>query len=407
MTDWWLSVGGRQETLNAVDPHERQRAGGVSGLVVPPPRSAAYVCVELGEFPPAATCRIYPLISLARRVRELEDAPSNIEGVQALQVPADADDEVRELTEALLRYSQRLAHFLERERQFTRDASHELRSPLTVIRMAASILLEEPDLGEAKRRTTQRIQRACFDMEELTEAFLLLARESETGLPVEAIYVNDIVSEELERAKSLVTDKPVAATVRGTHRLFLDAPEKVLSILLGNLLRNAFPTPMRVRWSWRSVRARSASATRASEWRREDRRNVSPLRARRRQSAKRPRRRPHDRAAAIRWLRLADQYRERARRGHHRDDRISQLPIPLSQKTLGRSCGPTLPCWEISLGKPRHWRNHHDELRQRALAAVLLGIAREHIEHGATRQREVLYLDGHHRFVPAGVTYTS
>jgi len=183
---------------------------------------------------------VSPLIALARRVRELEDAPSNVEGVQALQVPADADDEVRELTEALLRYSQRLAHFLERERQFTRDASHELRSPLTVIRMAAGILLEEPDLGEAKRRTTQRIQRACFDMEELTEAFLLLARESETGLPVEAVCVNDIVMEEVERAKLLVTDKPVAATVRATHRLFVDAPEKVLSILLGNLLRNAF-----------------------------------------------------------------------------------------------------------------------------------------------------------------------
>jgi signal transduction histidine kinase len=183
---------------------------------------------------------VSPLISLARKVRELEDAPSNVQGVQSLQVPADADDEVRELTEALLRYSQRLAHLHERERQFTRDASHELRSPLTVIRMAASILLEDPDLGEAKRRTAQRIQRACFDMEELTDAFLLLARESETGLPVEAICVNDIVGEEVERAKLLVADKPISAAVHGTHRLFLDAPEKVLSILLGNLLRNAF-----------------------------------------------------------------------------------------------------------------------------------------------------------------------
>jgi signal transduction histidine kinase len=180
------------------------------------------------------------MIALARKVRELEDAPSNIEGVQSLQVPEDADDEVRELTEALLRYSQRLAHFLERERQFTRDASHELRSPLTVIRMAASILLEDTGLSESGRRTAQRIQRACHDMEELTNAFLLLARESETGLPVEAICVNDLILEEVERARLLATDKPVTAEVRSTHRLFLDAPEKVLSILLGNLLRNAF-----------------------------------------------------------------------------------------------------------------------------------------------------------------------
>ena len=183
---------------------------------------------------------VSPMIALARKVRELDDAPANIEGVQFLQVPQDADDEVRELTEALLRYSQRLAHFLERERQFTRDASHELRSPLTVIRMAASILLEDPELGESKRRTAQRIQRACYDMEELTNAFLLLARESETGLPMEAICVNDLILEEVERAKLLTAEKPVTSEVRSTHRVFLDAPEKVLSILLGNLIRNAF-----------------------------------------------------------------------------------------------------------------------------------------------------------------------
>jgi signal transduction histidine kinase len=183
---------------------------------------------------------VSPMIALARRVRELEASPSDTSPVQALEVPADADEEVRELTDALLRYSKRLALFLERERQFTRDASHELRSPLTVIRMAASILLEDPDLRESTRRTAQRIQRACHDMEELTHAFLLLARESETGLPVEALCVNDVVADEVERARLLAADKPVTAEIRATHRLYLDAPEKVLSILLGNLLRNAF-----------------------------------------------------------------------------------------------------------------------------------------------------------------------
>ena len=169
---------------------------------------------------------VSPMITLARKVRELEDAPSNVNGLDSLQVPADADDEVRELTEALLRYSQRLAHFLERERQFTRDASHELRSPLTVIRMAASILLEDPDASDARRRTAQRIQRACHDMEELTNAFLLLARETETGLPVEAVCLNDLVADEVERARLLAGDKPVTAEVRGAHRVFWMHPKK-------------------------------------------------------------------------------------------------------------------------------------------------------------------------------------
>jgi signal transduction histidine kinase len=183
---------------------------------------------------------VSPVIALARKVRELDAGQANTESVQTLQVPEDADEEVRELTDALLRYSQRLARFLERERQFTRDASHELRSPLTVIRMAASILLADPELSESSRRTAQRIQRAAHDMEELTNAFLLLARESETGLPVEAVCLNDLIADEVERARALAADKPVSAQVRSSHRVFVEAPEKVLSVLLGNLLRNAF-----------------------------------------------------------------------------------------------------------------------------------------------------------------------
>ncbi|HEY5810158.1 MAG TPA: HAMP domain-containing sensor histidine kinase, partial [Povalibacter sp.] len=183
---------------------------------------------------------VSPVIALARRVRELDAGSPGTQQVQALHVPEDADDEVRELTEALLRYSQRLARFLERERQFTRDASHELRSPLTVIRMAASILLADAALSESSHRTALRIQRAALDMEELTHAFLLLARESETGLPIDAVCLNDLIADEMDRAKALAADKPVAAQVCSTHRVLVEAPEKVLSVLLGNLLRNAF-----------------------------------------------------------------------------------------------------------------------------------------------------------------------
>jgi signal transduction histidine kinase len=183
---------------------------------------------------------VSPVITLARQVRALEAGTSHAEDMRALSLPDDADAEVRELADALLRYSQRLAGFLDREREFTRDASHELRSPLTVIRMAVGLLLDDAKLSESSRRTAVRIQRAALDMEELTASLLLLARESETGLPVEAVCLNDLLGEELERARGLSGDKPVVARLEATHRVFVDAPEKVVSVMMGNLLRNAF-----------------------------------------------------------------------------------------------------------------------------------------------------------------------
>lgn len=181
-----------------------------------------------------------PVIALARQVRELDPAAPQPGRLDPDRLPADADAEVRELAEALARYSQRLSEFVDRERHFTRDASHELRSPLTVIQMAAELLAGDTSLGEPAQRSVRRIRRAASDMQELTSAFLLLARESETGLPIEQVEVNAVVADELERAQLLAEGRPIRAELRAGCRLLVDAPEKVLSVLLGNLLRNAF-----------------------------------------------------------------------------------------------------------------------------------------------------------------------
>jgi len=181
-----------------------------------------------------------PVIALARQVRELDPAAPDPALLDPARLPRDADDEVRELADALARYAQRLSEFVDRERNFTRDASHELRSPLTVIQMAAGMLEADAGLSDTSRRSVARIERAARDMEELTSAFLLLARESQTGLPLEATCVNDVLADELERAHLLAAGKPVESRLAATHRLYVDAPEKVLAVLLGNLLRNAF-----------------------------------------------------------------------------------------------------------------------------------------------------------------------
>lgn len=181
-----------------------------------------------------------PVIALARAVRELDPAAPDPAQLDPARLPRDADDEVRELAEALARYAQRLNEFVERERDFTRDASHELRSPLTVIHVAAGMLEADTGLSDTSRRSVARIARAARDMEELTSAFLLLARESETGLPLEPTCVNDVLADELDRARVLAAGKPIESRLRASHRLSVDAPEKVLPVLLGNLLRNAF-----------------------------------------------------------------------------------------------------------------------------------------------------------------------
>lgn len=196
-----------------------------------------YLSTWLGFY--ASRRAVSPVIALARSVRELDPKFPDPTVFGPERLPKGADDEIRELSAALAWFAQRLNEFIDRERHFTRDASHELRSPLTVIQMASDLLLQGMNLGEPERRAVARIRRSARDMEELTAAFLLLARESETGLPMETVSVNDLVAAELERARPLANGRPVELQLDARCHLSLEAPEKVLSILIGNLLRNA------------------------------------------------------------------------------------------------------------------------------------------------------------------------
>jgi signal transduction histidine kinase len=180
-----------------------------------------------------------PLLGLAREVRQLDLKAPDPAAFAPDRIPAGADAEVHELAAALARFAQRMNDFVDRERHFTRDASHELRSPLTVIRASVEILQRDAPLDRQAQRAVARIQRAARDIEELTSAFLLLAREDETGLPTEPVNVNEVVANELERARPLAEGRPVELEVDARCNLVLQAPEKVVSVLVGNLLRNA------------------------------------------------------------------------------------------------------------------------------------------------------------------------
>jgi signal transduction histidine kinase len=140
---------------------------------------------------------------------------------------------------ALNNLNERITAFIEREHQFTRDASHELRSPLTVIQVAADMLLGDDDIPAHQRKLLMRIQRNARDMEDLMEALLLLAREFDLGLSVEDVSINDVIDEEVERIRSTLADRPVQVEVNHDCRLHVMSSEKAVAMLLGNLIRNA------------------------------------------------------------------------------------------------------------------------------------------------------------------------
>jgi len=179
-----------------------------------------------------------PVITLAKAVRGWDPKHPDLAAFDPRNLTSDPDGDVETLAGALHGFATRIEQLVERERNFTRDASHELRSPLTVIKVASEVLQEE-ELSPFAHRTLARIERSARDMEALMEALLLLARESDTGLPEEEFLANDVVREEVERAQPLVAGRPIELRFDEPGSFVLHASPRVFAVMVGNLIRNA------------------------------------------------------------------------------------------------------------------------------------------------------------------------
>ena len=136
---------------------------------------------------------VSPVIRLSRIVRDLDVETPDLAAFAEDHVTAGIDSEIHTLIQALNNLMARVDRFVERERTFTREASHELRSPLTVIRMASDTLLNRRSLDTGSRDMVEKIQRSAQDMEELTEALLVLARDHAQGVADEQVLINDVI----------------------------------------------------------------------------------------------------------------------------------------------------------------------------------------------------------------------
>ena len=134
---------------------------------------------------------------------------------------------------------ERISAFVARERYFTDSASHELRTPITVITGAIE-LLAQSSLSIADEKALDRIRRATVDMKTTIEMFLWLARESDDGLYDEQFLVMPLVNQAIDMQRHLLSGKLVDVEIKQFTNPIVHGHPQAFSIALNNLVRNAF-----------------------------------------------------------------------------------------------------------------------------------------------------------------------
>jgi signal transduction histidine kinase len=180
-----------------------------------------------------STRLVEPVTALAERLTQIDPGERHVRiGAQF------AGNELEPIARSVDMFMERLDGFVEREQSFTATASHELRTPLAVMRGAVELLetsaADRPGAGKA----LARIQRAVREMTEFTDALLALSREQQAAAET-TCDVNAVLARVVEDQRSVSPGKRIVLDIEAGTKLQVAAPESMVAMTIGNLVRNA------------------------------------------------------------------------------------------------------------------------------------------------------------------------
>ncbi len=186
-----------------------------------------------------------PLVALTREVNGHREGPVAFSGAQR-------GDEVGALSRGFAALVARLSDFLQREREFTRFASHELRTPVAVFKSSLAVL-RATDEAPVRERALLRMEQSANDMADLVAALLALGRrpEEQGDRDLQELDLATIIQDLLDRLAPLAMQKGLRIERQLDVHVRVRAAPGLGPVLIDNLLRNA----VAYAHSWIVVRA--------------------------------------------------------------------------------------------------------------------------------------------------------
>jgi signal transduction histidine kinase len=176
--------------------------------------------------------------TLARPLQRLAEAARRVEaGDLEARAEREGSTEHLEVAHAFNDMTARLGQVLEAQRQFVANASHQLRTPLTGLRLRleAAALKAGPELSgelEAAEREVERLAR-------LLTTLLTLAREGDRPTTGAVVSLADQVEQAAERWSDRAAQTGHELVVDCRENTFARASAEDLAIVLDNLIENA------------------------------------------------------------------------------------------------------------------------------------------------------------------------
>ncbi|MFQ2382380.1 ATP-binding protein [Aeromonas dhakensis] len=174
-----------------------------------------------------------PLRQLAQAIGERH--PANLSPLN-LKIRAQ---ELTPLTNEINRLMHALADTIEREKQFTNEAAHELRTPLAVLRIHSENALAAED-AESRQHSLQKMLLALDRSDRLLRQLLTQARiDNQQGLELSELNLNQLLQGTLATLAPIALKKDQQLSLEGTEQLTVMGQAILLELMFSNLIDNA------------------------------------------------------------------------------------------------------------------------------------------------------------------------
>jgi two-component system sensor histidine kinase QseC len=156
-----------------------------------------------------------------------------------LELQKTSIDEFASLNESVTEMSERIYKDYETLKRFTENASHEMQTPLAVIRSKTDVLIQSFDWKEKEMQQLQQIEDATQRLAKLHQSLLLLTKlENRQFLLNEEVNLTEIVEQKIREREDVLEAKKISVH-KNLQQVTLSFHQHLAEILVSNLLNNA------------------------------------------------------------------------------------------------------------------------------------------------------------------------
>jgi signal transduction histidine kinase len=150
-------------------------------------------------------------------------------------------DELFTLSQAINELLKRMQNAFEREKQFTNDASHEMRTPLSIIKGTLEVLVRKPRKEEEYREKVMYCISEIDNMSDRVDQLLLLARFEKANILLrkEALPAISLIDNAIHRHRKLIEEKNIQIVIEGETDTEVNTDPYYVDMIMENIVSNA------------------------------------------------------------------------------------------------------------------------------------------------------------------------